>query len=386
MGLHTSFDRLSAVVEQYERGGRSVRSVEATTDDGGRLHATLEVPVSICAAESGELRPALSPTRATLTDDGALQVEFATAEATTLPASATVEEQTVRVTDGGDILLRVDLVVDPAGCDSSDTVDETDVEDEKSRAPDDGVASRQSADASEGDTDTGTDDEATPDTEDDTESGADAEAESGDDDTEPPESAASAESAGDAELAAVRDESVPPYEDTAYLQRLYDTSDTFAEMSRRIEMDVAGETVRRYMIDAGVHTPSSYETATDESATGEADVEEASETATAAGQSETTSVETPVDGSRLPDEQLVTDGIGLPEEIRIEDVAEAVTVSSTVYDVQRRLDLEGEQTWELLQQLDLLDLLVGRISDGRERSISYESVTDRIRRSTACGA
>jgi hypothetical protein len=368
MGLRASFDCLSAVIEQYDRDGRSVRHVDARGGDDGRLHATLEVPVSLCAAESGALRPAVSPTRATLTDDGSLQVEFTTPEAAALPEPATVENQTVRVTDGGDILLRVSVVVDAAADDA--TVDDpaTDRSAARDSAGDDPVTDETSSGESRA---------ATP--------ASDAAGDSrgavdGEDESDP---------------AAVRDESIPAYEDTAYLQRLYETCDTFAEMSREIEMDVAGETVRRYMIDAGVHEPSRYETADDGS--GEVDRASATERARSASDaagdgpesesksSEAGSVEASVDSraTELPDEQFVTDGIGLPDGVRIEDIAEAVTASSTVYDVQRRLDLEGEQTWELLQQLDLLELLVGRIRDGRERSISYESVTGRIRQSTA---
>ncbi|MFD1600426.1 hypothetical protein [Halobellus rarus] len=57
-------------------------------------------------------------------------------------------------------------------------------------------------------------------------------------------------------LEAARDESVPPFEDTEYLQCLYDSCETFAEMSEKINMAVSDETVRRYMIDADIHSPS----------------------------------------------------------------------------------------------------------------------------------
>jgi hypothetical protein len=62
------------------------------------------------------------------------------------------------------------------------------------------------------------------------------------------------------ELEAVRDKSVPPFKDTDYLQCLYDSCETFSEMSEKIDMDVADETVRRYMIDANIHSPSSGRT------------------------------------------------------------------------------------------------------------------------------
>lgn len=45
-----------------------------------------------------------------------------------------------------------------------------------------------------------------------------------------------------------------------HIRRLYEISETFDEMSDLIELDVSAETVRRYMIDAGIHSPESYAT------------------------------------------------------------------------------------------------------------------------------
>ena len=59
----------------------------------------------------------------------------------------------------------------------------------------------------------------------------------------------------DAELAAARDGNIPPYKDTDYLQHLYDSCESFREMSERIDVDVSSSTVRRYMIDVGIHSP-----------------------------------------------------------------------------------------------------------------------------------
>ncbi|RLM87925.1 hypothetical protein D3D02_13370 [Halobellus sp. Atlit-38R] len=59
----------------------------------------------------------------------------------------------------------------------------------------------------------------------------------------------------EAELAAVRDCAIPPYKDTDYLQHLYDSCESFREMSERIDVDVSSSTVRRYMIDVGIHSP-----------------------------------------------------------------------------------------------------------------------------------
>lgn len=161
----------------------------------------------------------------------------------------------------------------------------------------------------------------------------------------------------------VRDESVPPYEDTAYLQWLYESCDTFTEMSRQIEMDVSSETVRRYMIEAGVHDPTSYDTS--------------------AGEGSEVTVEAPTQADdpieRIPDEQLVTDGLGLPADLTIKDVADAVVDSMTVYEVHRRLGLEQERTRSLLKRLHLIDLVLHQMNGEPERETTYEEVAARIR-------
>jgi hypothetical protein len=89
------------------------------------------------------------------------------------------------------------------------------------------------------------------------------------------------------------------------------------------------------------------------------------------------------DVARIGDEQLATDGLGLPEDLGLTDVAEAVAASSTVYEVQRRLGLDGGDAWALLDQLDLLEFLLGRISEDRTGTADYETVADRIRKQAA---
>jgi hypothetical protein len=179
---------------------------------------------------------------------------------------------------------------------------------------------------------------------------------------------------------AVRDESLPPYEDTAYLEWLYDSCDTFDEMSRRIEMDVSAETVRRYTIEAGVHDPTSYETSADEESTATADVAETetdTKTTAPSSESEAPEAEDPIES--IPDEQLLTDGLGLPADLTIEDVADAVVNSVTVYEVHRQLGLGQERTRKLLKRLHLIDLVLHQMNGEPERGTTYEEVAARIR-------
>jgi hypothetical protein len=153
-----------------------------------------------------------------------------------------------------------------------------------------------------------------------------------------------------------------------------------------IGMDVSSETVRRYMIDVGVHEPQSYDTAERADAddaepeangtesSGEGEVGSEPEPApTEAGQHAD-----PVD--ELDEERLVADGVGLTDGIHLEDVADAVAESMTIYQVQKRLGLERSQTRALLENLDLLDLVLRRAtSDPDEASASREQIAARIR-------
>jgi hypothetical protein len=326
MNRRAAFDVLSRIVDTHERQGRSIEHVEATTAAGDGLSVIMEVVVADLGGATGPDGESMTPETATLTEDGRLRVEFAMAPLEALPPeverSVTVIDRQVRVTDRGRVVVTLELDIDPtSAADPPHSASEPDPEPAVARSGD--VPEAQDA---------------------------------------PP-----AES-----LAAVRDESVPPYEDTAYLQALYDACETFEEMSRLIEMDVVAETVRRYMIEAGVHDPQSYDTvgpATEESRNG-------------AG---TPPGETGAPSDSGPSERLVADGLGLPDGVQLEAVVDAVVESATVYEVGRRLGLERERTHELLKSLDLIDLVLHRVNDGRAGPCR-EDVVDRIQRVRPAGA
>jgi len=374
MGLQASFGVISRIVEQYESGGRSVKQLEATVDDGGDLfHVVLDVPVSLCAASGDGAAPSLTPETATLTDGGGLAVEFAGSDLAALPdavrEAVSASEQAVRVEDGS-VVLTVELTIDPSGAETART--ETAASTSDGAAGDrSGRAGNREAGTATGRTESDTDDMTESDADD--VAGSDPRDGAGSDTDDGVESLT--DGGGDAP-AAVRDESVPPYDDVPYLRRLYETHDTFTAMSEAIEMDVSSETVRRYMIEAGVHDPSSYDIVDD------GDEEDGSGVDSAPQPPET--ADDPMED--VPDEQLVTDGIGLPEGIRIEDVADAVVDSMTVYEVSRKLGLERHRAKELLKQLNLIDLAMRRVDADPERAVSYEEVADRIRQCAPTGA
>lgn len=360
MSLQSSFDVLSRIIDEHESRGRAVRRVEATSRDGGAaLHVTMDVPIPLCGGAGDGLAADHSP-EATLTDDGRVRVEFPSVLAlpSTTAAAISASERAVRVTDDG---LRATVEV---------TIDPTDGGTE-SGAPEDGRLAGNSA---------GTEAATT---------GAAADTDRA---VDPHHRGAGSSAEPAAHPEAVRDEALPPYEDTDYLQWLYDSCDTFEEMSRTIAMDVSSETVRRYLIDAGIHEPTSYRSATgDERAHGDpstAAADDAAEPESEPAEASSTRSPPGTDHAGEPslDDQIVTDGLGLPEDLRIEDVVDAVVDSTTVYDVQRHLDLERRRTRELLEHLNLLDLVMHRISEGPKREVTYEQVATRIRQCSATGA
>lgn len=164
---------------------------------------------------------------------------------------------------------------------------------------------------------------------------------------------------------AYRDDSVPPFDDIPYLQAIYDACETFDEMRELIDLEVTTETVRRYMIDAGVHQPSSYQTETDVAPPSE-------ETASKEGSEDDGEVEV-----------VIADGIGIPEEITIDEFIATVRRSKTLHEVQQSMGLAREDAYEILEDLNLLDLVVGRLAMESERDVTRDEIIERLRQSVA---
>ncbi len=162
-----------------------------------------------------------------------------------------------------------------------------------------------------------------------------------------------------------RSEDIPAYDDTAYLRELYNRLDTFEQMAERIELDVSGETVRRYMIDAGIHSPTTYQQTT----TQESQEDTASSPDNLSDDS----------GVHRSDEQrLLADGRGMPDQVTAAELAEAVIHSQTVYQVRRRLSLDDDETRQLLRRFNLLDLVIHRVNKNTQHNTTYDDVIERI--------
>lgn len=143
---------------------------------------------------------------------------------------------------------------------------------------------------------------------------------------------------------------VPPFKDPDLLATVYESCNTFAEMAEKIDMDVTGETVRRYMIQHDIHEPTPYQTGEEETST------------------------QPV---------ALADGIGLPDDVTVETLIETVTRSNTITQVKRDIDIEREDALEMLRELNLLDLVVGRLATENEREITRDNVIECLREASA---
>lgn len=180
--------------------------------------------------------------------------------------------------------------------------------------------------------------------------------------TEPPTDEAAASPAD------VRNPDVPAFRDEPYLAALYARYDTFAEMAEAIEMDVADETVRRYMTKHDIHSPDSYGTTGDEA--------DATSNATPAAGDAVTA------GADAVPEHLA-DGMGLPESVTVDELVEAVNAAKTIREVGNALGLERMDAFELLKDLDLVECVLGRLDATDDREVGRDQILARLRDAAA---
>jgi hypothetical protein len=170
---------------------------------------------------------------------------------------------------------------------------------------------------------------------------------------------------GDERPAAAEDEpGVPPFKDPDRLAEIYASCDTFAEMAETIDMDVTAETVRRYMIDYDIHQPSSYRTG---------DGDEPTEPEATDGESAAATE------AQSPEPIVLSDGIGLPDDVTVDTLIDTVKRSNTIYEVTREVNVDRADALEMLEELNLLDLVVGRLATEGERDINRDEIVGRLR-------
>lgn len=70
--------------------------------------------------------------------------------------------------------------------------------------------------------------------------------------------------------------------------------------------------------------------------------------------------------------------MNLPSHLTLTDVKEAVQTAKTLYDAQQQLEMDRERARDLLQELNLLKLVHGRLAS-REEDITMADIERRIR-------
>jgi hypothetical protein len=176
----------------------------------------------------------------------------------------------------------------------------------------------------------------------------------------------------------------PAYKDPKRLRAAYEASDTFAEMTRVLDVDVTPQTVRKYAVRHDIHEVDSTEnereadTAAPEDEDPTAETSEDGPTDAASGSSQPDVSADPTDAS--PDgarEVARSDGVGLPAETTLDAVVDAVRDGKTLFDVQRQIGADRDETKALLERLDLLELVHGRATETAGET-SVEEIRARV--------
>lgn len=404
MGVSASIEKLSRTIERYEADGGEVQRVDATIrGDGDEPSIAVDVVVPLCsAARTPASETEATPRAASIGENGGLCLEFPPSVVPEIdeftPADASCVTEEASVTSEGTVVVTFDLGLEANAEPSSETANgRTESDESGSESTDPIKCDRSDRDASadslggtvptgesKSESTTESKDERAPDSRDRSASDSAPNAVTSD---------VTVDDETERALAAARNEDLPPYDDVEYLECLYDSFDTFTAMAEVLEMDVASETVRRYMIDTGIHEPTSYETTTpneddatadgSETTTGQQDCSAAEDRESTTDGDLDRSATADDSAASVPEKQLVADGIGLPEDIEINELMDAIESSMTLHDVTRKLSLERSRTRELLEQLNLLDLVVKRIYGSNEpvQHPSRNEIADRIRES-----
>ena len=83
------------------------------------------------------------------------------------------------------------------------------------------------------------------------------------------------------------------------------------------------------------------------------------------------------------DERTLVERVELPDHLSLDDVKDVVSRSKTLYDAQRQLELDRDQTRQLLQELNLLNLVHGRLSKRHLERRTIDEINRRIRSTVA---
>ncbi|ELZ89113.1 hypothetical protein [Haloferax sulfurifontis] len=192
----------------------------------------------------------------------------------------------------------------------------------------------------------------------------------------------------DAEPEPERD-AVPAHHDPVRLREVYETCETFKEMTAALGVDVTSQTVRNQMIRRGIHEPESYGQSTETTASsGTSDAGDGARTPEprVADDESSAGADPPAEarGEAAADPTGPVDLPPLPASVAsldcsTEDVCAAVAGAKTLYEVERRLGLDRAEVRDVLTALDLLDLVTGRMARRDRSAASPADVRTRVR-------
>jgi len=399
MGVSNSLRRLAAFAERLEGSEPKITGLQSRNEETGGIEADLSVEIPLRSDVDGGIAE-LSVTNAGLTDDGDISIQFSTAtdpadeEASGIDAPPSGVGDASPTDIGGEAETNAEGATPETTTEEEGTTDEataeetTDANATASGVTDGGTAIVPSSSAGA----TGRDRPAYKD----------------------PEQLAAVYDA-DRTFPEMRDElgvdvtpktvrhymveygihdpetlpsdddgPTPAYKDPEQLAAVYDAERTFPEMRDELDADVTAKTVRHYMVEYGIHDPE-----TDSSRVPTADSSDDRELDSAAGDTDRDGLPddeedaTPDSGDVAADSGDVAadiaDEVDLPEDLSVVDVTEAVCTAKTLYEVQRELGIGREQTHRLLSELNLLELVHGRVSTVSVQSRTRETVERRIR-------
>ena len=199
-------------------------------------------------------------------------------------------------------------------------------------------------------------------------------------------------------------DSTPAYRDPEALRSAYEAHDSFPAMREALDVDVSAQTVRRHMIEHGIHDPDSGDEDESESSDETTDPETESSESTPDEDSaeedmaddEPDQIETQDDPDRSENQEETDDedpaipesapladtlpaDVTTPADVTFAELKEAVRTADTLYDIQQQFDLERTEARDLLGALDLLELVHGRVATKREREELKAEIDSRIR-------
>lgn len=169
----------------------------------------------------------------------------------------------------------------------------------------------------------------------------------------------------------------PRHRNPAALRDVYEECDTFSEMTAALDVDVTPETVRKQMISHGIHEVESQSDGTKNNDETKRESTERAEPVTDDERVEDMPATLDHSLPTASTDAMRSDG-GVPLDLTVEEIKEIVDSSRTIREAQQYLKLDREQTKTYLQELNILDLVVGRLPKNENKNVSESELASRL--------